>query len=114
MVYKVKCDCSERIETEINSIKQFEFFKEFFQEQISKEIFKDIPVQKPISFLDDNNEIVNSSYPDKWYKCQKCGCVWAFKYPDFPAKGMIYKLNEHGEKCCRLQKIYPHEIMDKK
>ena len=28
---------------------------------------------------------------DKWYKYKSCGCLWEFKYPDFPAKGFVRK-----------------------
>ena len=32
-------------------------------------------------------------YADKWYKCLKCGVLWEFVYPDFPAQGSVRKLN---------------------
>lgn len=28
-------------------------------------------------------------YANKWYRCNKCGTLWEFNYPDFPAKGFV-------------------------
>ena len=30
------------------------------------------------------------------YKCNVCGCLWEFEYPDFPAKGFVRKF-ENGK-----------------
>ena len=30
-------------------------------------------------------------YADKWYKCNVCGTLWEFRYPDFPTRGFVRK-----------------------
>ena len=47
MVWKVECDCFERTETSIDSIKVFQELKDFFQEQVNKEIFIEKIPQQP-------------------------------------------------------------------
>lgn len=86
MVYSLICDCHERIETKINSCRQFEELKSFFSSQVERGVFKDVQVQKPYYSWRTFHY-----YADKWYKCKCCGCLWEFIYPDFPAYGMIRK-----------------------
>lgn len=90
----VKCDCNERIETKINSLKKYEEMKNFFKEQIEREVFTEIPVEEPyyIGRSMDGREI--RWYADKWYKCIECGIIWEFVYPDFPAQGYVKKIDD--------------------
>lgn len=95
----VKCDCNERIEIKINSLRKYEEMKNFFKEQIEKEIFTEMHVEKPyhIGHSIDGREM--RWYADKWYKCIECGIIWEFVYPDFPAQGYVKKIdNSYSEK----------------
>ncbi|NMC57560.1 MAG: hypothetical protein GYA50_10095 [Eubacteriaceae bacterium] len=96
MVEKISCKCSDRYEIDIDSYSLYEELKKFFETEILKGIYEDIPVLKPILLFDDFKNVVTQWYPDKWYKCSVCGQLWAFEYPDFPAFGRIYKLDNNG------------------
>ena len=92
---QVGCDCKERYGTEINSYKLFEDLKDFFEEQVRRGVFGDIPVGEP--FYTGYSEIRKEEvkwYATKWYKCNVCGCLWEFDYPDFPAKGFVRKFDD--------------------
>ena len=86
----IKCDCNERVGIEINSLKLFEELKEFFAEQVEKNIFNDVKVKKPY-FIGCDREGKMKWYADKWYKCNDCGTLWEFTYPEFPAFGFVRK-----------------------
>lgn len=87
------CDCDERIGIKINSWKQYEELKSFFENQVHEGIFTEIPVKKPyhIGYSANGNKM--EWYAEKWYKCLGCGTLWEFIYPDFPAQGLVRKLN---------------------
>ncbi len=96
---QIECDCKERYGIKINSYKLFEELKNFFEEQVKKGVFNDIPVAEPFyvghSELKEVKEIKEIKwYATKWYKCNICGCLWEFDYPDFPAKGFIRKFED--------------------
>lgn len=98
MVSIKQCDCNERIGIEINSYQLFEELKRFFEKQVEDGIFCDVPVELPY-FCGYNlkpEEVRDEIkwYADKWYKCKKCGTLWEFKYPDFPAKGFVRKFSD--------------------
>ncbi|WP_205536255.1 hypothetical protein [Paenisporosarcina cavernae] len=94
MVQQIECDCNERYGTDIDSYKLFEELKSFFDEQVKKNVFKDIPVTEP--FYVGHSDVQDIRwYATKWYKCNVCGCLWEFDYPDFPAKGFVRKF-ENG------------------
>ena len=80
----IKCECSERIGSVINSYQLYEEIKMFFEEQVKEGRFSEVPVEKPYC-----NGFEWKA--DKWYKCICCGCLWEFKYPDVPAKGFVRK-----------------------
>ena len=40
----IKCECSERIGSVINSYKLYEDIKLFFEEQVKEDIFSELPV----------------------------------------------------------------------
>ena len=63
---------------------------EFFQRQVKTEIFQELPVRQPY-YIGKGNSGMIEWYADKWYKCNVCGTLWEFKYPDFPACGQIRK-----------------------
>ena len=90
---QVKCDCNDRYDIEINSYRHFEELKEFFEIQVRKGVFTDILVSKPYFIgYSKLKEKEIEWYATKWYKCNVCGCIWEFNYPDFPAKGFVRKL----------------------
>lgn len=94
MVWQIECDCNERYGIDINSYKLFEELKSFFDEQVKKGVFNDIPVTEP--FYVGHSEVQDINwYASKWYKCNVCGCLWEFDYPEFPAKGFVRKF-ENG------------------
>lgn len=96
MVWEIKCECAERYETKINSYALFEEIKEFFEQEVEKGVFEDIAILRPLNKFDDQGNVVVQWYPTKWYRCKACGQLWAFEYPDFPAQGSVYKLNQDG------------------
>jgi len=90
MVREINCECDERYETKINSALLFEEIKCFFEEQVEKGIYKEVPVKTPY-FVGRSKLNTIHWYANKWYRCKKCGCLWEFKYPDFPANGFVRK-----------------------
>jgi hypothetical protein len=93
MVWKLECDCNERFEIKIKSIKLFKELKDFFDIQVEKGIFKEEEVTIPF-YLWKGNGAEKKWYATKWYKCLHCGCLWEFNYPDFPANGFVRKLED--------------------
>ncbi len=92
MARQPDCECVNRYETVINSLALFTEVKEFFE----RDTFEDAPITVPLQILDDYGKTVTQWYPDKWYRCRVCGQLWAFDYPDFPARGTVFKLNAEG------------------
>lgn len=90
MVWKLDCDCDERMEMNITSFKEIEKVKEFFRQQVKQGIFVEESPQKPYYVWKENGR-VKEWFACKWYRCLKCGCLWEVNYPDFPAKGFIRK-----------------------
>ena len=90
----MKCDCAERIGIRINSYNFFIELKEFFKGQVQKGIFEDVPVEEPyyIGYSEDSDPLY--WYADKWYRCNACGTLWEFRYPDFPAVGRVRKFED--------------------
>ena len=90
----MKCDCAERIGIEINSYKFFIELKEFFEEQAQKGIFEDVPVEEPyyIGYSEGSDPLY--WYADKWYRCNACGTLWEFTYPNFTAAGEVRKFED--------------------
>lgn len=90
----MKCDCAERIGIRINSYNFFIELKEFFEGQAQKSIFEDVPVEEPyyIGYSEDSDPLY--WYADKWYRCNACGTLWEFRYPDFPAVGRVRKFED--------------------
>ena len=90
----MKCDCAERIGIKINSYDFFIELKEFFEGQVQKGIFEDVPEEEPyfIGLYDDGS--TKGWYAEKWYRCNACGTLWEFKYPDFPAAGEVRKFED--------------------
>ena len=58
----IKCECSERIGSVINSYQLYEEIKMFFEEQVKEGRFSEVPVEKPYC-----NGFEWKA--DKWYKC---------------------------------------------
>jgi hypothetical protein len=88
------CECDNRIAIKIDSIKLFDEIKEFFQENVRLEIYKEVPVKSPYYIGNGDNGYELKWYAEKWYKCNVCGCLWEFIYPDFPAKGSVRKFKD--------------------
>lgn len=84
-LYK-KCECVQRTETEINSIKCLNEINDFFEQQTNAGIFIVLEPQKPYFRSGDMKW-----FADVWYKCRECGCLWEVIYPDFPACGRVRK-----------------------
>ena len=57
----IKCECSERIGSVINSYQLYEEIKMFFEEQVKEGRFSEVPVEKPYC-----NGFEWKA--DKWYK----------------------------------------------
>ncbi len=90
MVSSLKCECCNRYETEINSVKTFNEIKLFFDEQAKNGVYSEERVLCPYYVWVDDKEQAEH-YATKWYRCMVCGCLWEFKYPDFPANGFVKK-----------------------
>ena len=73
----IKCECRERIGSLINSYQLYEEIKRFSEVEVGKPYCNGFEWKA-----------------DKWYKCNCCGCLWEFKYPDFPAKGFVRKFSD--------------------
>lgn len=92
MEQKSKCDCNERVGTEINSQKLFAELKDFFETQVRNKIFDDITDYSKVWYLDGGMEKEVYKTTVKEYECKCCGCLWKFSYPEFPASGRITKV----------------------
>jgi hypothetical protein len=90
MVQKLECECKERKEAEIDSLALFEEIKEYFEEQVLSDVYDDKLVDRPYYVWESGTEKM-IWYADKWYKCKVCGCLWEFRYPEFPASGFVRK-----------------------
>ena len=90
MVSSLKCECSNRYEMDINSISDFNEINMFFDEQVKKGIYLEEQAIRPYYVWTDGKDY-KEYYATKWYKCMACGCLWEFKFPDFPAKGFVKK-----------------------
>ena len=77
MVRKIRCECSERYEVEIDSYALFQEIKTFFESQAKNGIYFDIPVEIPY-FIGHSDVDTLKWYANKWYKCKICGCLWEF------------------------------------
>lgn len=87
----INCDCNERVGVEINSWQQFKELKYFFEKQVDDKIFSDLTDYDGVWYLDGGNETSIYRNTIKTYRCDVCGCLWEFIYPDFPAKGLVRK-----------------------
>lgn len=94
MVWKLECDCNERIGIEVDSIKIFKELKIFFDTQAEMGIFIEEKNKEPF-YVWKNGKEEKKWYATKWYRCQQCGCLWEFDYPDFPTQGFVRKF-ENG------------------
>lgn len=90
----IKCDCEDRIGIIIESNKMFKSLQTFFREQVEKGVFYEIPVKTPLYIGKGASGEVLEWYADKLYKCNICGTLWEFQYPNFPAYGEIRKFED--------------------
>ena len=74
----------------VASLKCFEEKKAYFKRYVDSGIYSEIPVEKPFYTFKNKNQTIQW-YATKWYKCNVCGCLWEFDYPDPPAQGFIRK-----------------------
>ena len=88
------CECSVRVGTKINSYDLFLEIKDFFEKNTEAGIFADVPVKEPFYIGKGGFGDKTKWYADKWYKCNVCGCLWEFDYPDFPAQGFVGKFED--------------------
>ena len=58
----IKCECSERIGSVINSYKLYEDIKLFFEEQVKEDIFSKIRKNLFAIFFKKENELLNKLY----------------------------------------------------
>ena len=91
MVWKLECDCEERVGIEINSFKLFKSIESFFQSQVSKGIFEDVSDYSKIWHEHGGSQKELYITTTKQYKCIACGCLWELQYPEFPAVGLVRK-----------------------
>ena len=94
---KLKCECPDRDETQINSNVLFEEIKLYFYDQEKCNVFYETSVETPF-YVGYSNAQNIEWYATKWYKCRICGCLWEFNYPDFPAQGFVRKFKD-GKYC---------------
>ena len=85
-----ECECKERIATGINSLGLEEEVEEFFEEQVRKGIFIEKHFSRVYAWVwmavrGDEYDFM------RWFKCRKCGCLWEYSKPDFPAMGYVRK-----------------------
>lgn len=91
----IKCDCEERKGIEINSIQLFKELQAFFEKQVINGFFSDVKVECPYYvWIDEVSAEKVEWYANKWYKCNCCGTLWEFNYPDFPTKGFVRKYED--------------------
>ncbi len=93
MVSSLKCECSNRYGTDINSVKDFDEIKLFFDKQVINGVYLEEKVLTPYYVWKEKNEHIEY-YATKWYRCKLCGCLWEFNYPDFPSKGFVNKYED--------------------
>ena len=91
MVCKLICECDERVATDIDSFNEFEEIRDFFQNQVDKKIYNDLSDYKKIWYQHGGNERSVYRLTTKVYKCNICGCLWEFNYPEFPMLGSVRK-----------------------
>lgn len=90
----MKCDCNERVALKISAAKLFEDLEEFFDSQLKTGIFSEIKVREPY-FIGHSKLLGDMKwYANKWYRCDFCGCLWEFEYPEFLAKGFVRKFED--------------------
>lgn len=94
MVRKINCECTERIGIEIDSFRLFEEIKGFFQEEVNKGVFEDLSDYSRIWYKHGGTETKILRDTIKHYKCRMCGCLWEFRYPEFPASGRVRKFSD--------------------
>jgi len=87
------CECSERIEITIDSYSLFDEIKIFFNKQVKLNIFNEIQVKTPF-YIGKLGFKKIKWYATKWYKCNKCNCLWEFDYPDFPKACFVRKFED--------------------
>ena len=90
----ISCDCKERVGIKIDSMKLFRELQVFFDKQVASGIFSDVKVSEPYYVGHDVDGTEMVWHADKWYKCNECGVLWEFTYPDFPARGFVRKLED--------------------
>ncbi|MCR5195462.1 MAG: hypothetical protein K6D38_04035 [Pseudobutyrivibrio sp.] len=88
----IKCDCLEKTNQKITTAVQFDEARAFFKKMVEEKIYVEVDVKEPYHTgkLLDGKKV--EWFADKWFKCNLCGQVWEFLYPDFPAGGKIRKL----------------------
>ena len=87
---QLTCSCKCFDEVTITTLKQFEQIKDFFKVLVDQGVFSEVVATQPYYSWRNGRE-EHHWYANQWYICQKCGCLWEFKYPDFPAKGFVRK-----------------------
>lgn len=95
MVWKLKCDCKERVSCDINSMKLLCELQGFLDLQVTNGIFSEEKVNEPFYVWKKGKE-EKKWFASKWYRCKECGCLWEIDYPDFPALGFV-KLFHDGK-----------------
>jgi len=90
MVRKIECECADRHETKIDTWKLYQEIKDYFESQVELGIYENVPVSKPYCVGRSKTDSL-SWFADRWYRCGNCGCLWEFRYPEFPASGFVRK-----------------------
>ena len=87
---KRKCDCALWKNYKINSMRELEEVQFLLKMQREKRMFCIVPVTS--SYAIENCPLgIKEKYEDEWYQCNRCGAVWAIKYPTSLDPGFIEK-----------------------
>jgi len=91
MVQIGDCSCKEHYAIYIDSWDLFVEVKCFLEGEHNKGVFKDITKIKPLDFGTSETGEQILHYTQRLFKCKICDCIWALRYPDFPARGFVGK-----------------------
>ena len=93
------CKCNELETKRINSYEEFETIRAYFNTKVLNGIYEETSEFHELKLYADLGNVTVRWNADKSYRCKYCGQHWALEYPNFPAVGSIYKINDSGNIC---------------